>query len=288
MKTITEQFPPLALDYLVARINDFELSSLDAKHQFISELIQAHVIFNINFSSTFVFKRARKIDGDYYPESIQDFLWKIDGNAMAGRVNPEGFPVLYVADRAETAYREINIDSNIALLVELQIREGLACRVAPIGEIMLIQRGHGRFLKGKEAADFDAMLNACNPNHAKALLITDAFLFEQLTQDRDEYRISSYIAKSFFEKLPHLSAIAYPSVQHEGAVNIAIKTNHFWNSWSVVAARRQMVDHLACGYYETSQTEHVSGITRSGKVQWAKGEIDNLHSHRLSPPWHPS
>jgi len=39
MKTITEEFPPLALDYLVARINDFELSSLDAKHRFISELI---------------------------------------------------------------------------------------------------------------------------------------------------------------------------------------------------------------------------------------------------------
>lgn len=288
MKTITEQYPPLTLDYLVERINNYELSSLDAKHQFISELVQAHAVFNVKFSSSFVFKRARKIDVDYYPESIQDFLWKIDGNAMAGRVNPEGFPVLYVADRAETAYRETHIDGNIALLVELQIREGLSCPVAPIGEIMLIQRGHGRFLKGKEAADFDARLNACNPNHAKALLITDAFLYDQLTQDSDGYLISSYIAKSIFEKLPHLSAIAYPSMQHEGAVNFAIKTDHFWKSWSIVAARRQMVNHLACGYYNTSQTEHVSGITKSGKVQWAKGEIDNLHSRLLSPPWHPS
>lgn len=288
MKTITDQHPPLLLEYLVKKINSFSDSSLDAKHQFLTELIQAHAILSVNFSSTSVFRRARKIDVAYYPESIQDFLWRTDGHAIVGRVNPDGFPVLYVADRAETAYREIGIDGDVALLVELQIREGLSCPVAPIGEIMLTQRGHGRFLKGKDAADFDAMLNACNPNHAKALLITDAFLFEQLTRDRVGYQISSYIAKSIFDKIPHLSAIAYPSVQHEGAVNFAIKTNHFWNSWSVVAARRQKVDHLACGYYETSQTEHVSGITCGGDLQWAKGEIDNLYSHRLSPAWIPS
>ncbi|NDL62531.1 hypothetical protein [Acerihabitans arboris] len=131
------------------------------------------------------------------------------------------------------------------------------------------------------------MLNVCKPEEAKSLLITDAFLLECMIKDNDPYLISSFIAKSIFEKDKKISAVSYPSVRQYGAINFAIRTENFWKSWSVIAARRKQVNHLACGYYESSRTEHVTGVTRFGKLVWEKGAIDNNSSRPLEQPWHP-
>lgn len=288
MKTITEIYPPMPINDLLSRIERFEKSSLEEKFSLISELVNIHPILNQDFSGGRVFKRIRRISEDCYPEDTQDLLWRPDGIASVGRANPEGFPVLYIADRLDTALKETRINSDYVLLSELKVREGEACRVAPIGEMMHIQRTGEGYLTGSSAKVISDMINACDRKVAASLLITDSFLYDCLVKDDDDYLISSFVAKSIYDKNSDLSAIAYHSTRQYGAVNFAIRTDHFWNSWSIVAARKMHAQHLAYGYYETSQTEHVTGITRLGKLVWEKGFIEDNTSVRLDPPWFPS
>ncbi|CRM98895.1 RES domain protein [Pseudomonas sp. 34 E 7] len=287
MKTITGAYPPLPLKYLLSRINEFEEASLSLKHTIISELIDVHPILSVDFSKGSVFRRARKIEERDYPDSVQDLLWRQGGVASVGRANPEGYPILYVADRPETAFAETHIDGSFVLLSELQIREGCKCRIAPIGEMIRVQRSGRGFLSGHASSTINDMLNACSLNEAKSLLITDAFLFECLVKDDVPYSISSFVAKSVFEKNNQISAVAFPSVRQDGAINFAVKTEDFWKAWGVVGARRMYVRHLKCGFYETSLTEHVVEVTPQGKLIWERGAVEDDVAKHFVPVWHP-
>ncbi|UZE12971.1 RES family NAD+ phosphorylase [Pseudomonas sp. B21-053] len=287
MKTITGTYPPLPLKYLLCRINEFEGASLSLKHTIITELIDVHPILCVDFSKGSVFRRARKIGERDYPASVQDLLWRLDGVASVGRANPEGYPVLYVADRPETAFAETHIDGSFVLLSELQILENAKCRIAPIGEMSRVQRTGRGFLTGDASSTINDMLNACSLDEAKSLLIADAFLFDCLVNDEAPYSVSSFVAKSIFEKSGDVSAVAYPSVRKNGAVNFAVKTDDFWKFWGVVGARRMYVRHLACGYYETSSTEHVIGVAEHGRLIWEEGVVDDNVSKLFISPWHP-
>lgn len=287
MKTITGTYPPLPLKYLLSRINEFEGASLSLKHTIISELIDVHPTLSVDFSKGSVFRRARKIGERDYPDSVQDLLWRLGGVASVGRANPEGHPILYVADRPETAFAETHIDGSFVLLSELQIREGYKCRIAPIGEMIRVQRSGRGFLSGDASSTINDMLNACSLDEAKSLLITDAFLFECLVKDDAPYLISSFVAKSIFEKNNQISAVAFPSVQQDGAINFAIKTEDFWKAWGVIGARKMYVRHLSCGFYEASLTEHVVEVTLQGKLVWDRGIIEDDVAKRFVPVWHP-
>lgn len=287
MDTITDRFQPLPLGELISRIERFSAATLDEKHLFISDLVRVHPLLSLDFTAGSVFRRARRIEKDDYPSSVQDLLWRLGGVPSVGRANPEGFPVLYMADRPETAFSETHVYDETVLLSELRIRDDAECRVAPVGEMLQVQRTGRGFLTGDASYVINDMLNACDLEQARSLLITDAFLFECLVKDDDQYLVSSFVSKEIFEKNRKISAVAYPSVRQHGAINFAVRTDDFWGSWSVVAARRMRVRHLACGYYETTQTEHVIGVTDDGLLVWDKGTFEDNVARRFEPPWHP-
>lgn len=279
---ITEQFPPLPLEVLVDRIKNFETATTDDKHKLISDLVNVHPFLSADFSKGHVFRRARKILPDEYPSKVQDLLWNPNLSRI-GRVNPEGYSVLYVSDRIETTFSEIHVKDDYVLLSEIEIQEGKKCRIYPIGELIKIQRTGRGFLIGDNSSAVNDMLNACDRESSQSLLITDAFLLECLIKDDDKYLISSYTAKCIFEKNTNISAIAYPSVQQFGALNFAVKTDDFWKNCCVVAARRMKVKDLPLGFYKWSKTEHVNDIDPDGNLNWEKEDFDDLYSHRFTP-----
>ena len=133
-----------------------------------------------------------------------------------------------------------------------------------------VQRSGRGFLSGDASSTINDMLNACSLGVAKSLLITDAFLFKCLVKGDAPYSVSSFFAKSIFEKNNQISAVAFPCVQQDGAINFAIKTKDFWKVWGVIGARKMHVRHLRCGFYEISLTEHVVGLLL--KVSWCGAE----------------
>lgn len=286
-KTITEQFPPLPLEYITTTIRFFDKLSLKEKRDFITEVVKVHPFLNLNFSSNKIFRRARRISEDYFADRVQDLLWRENVPASPGRANPEGYSVLYVADRPETALMETGSQDDFVLISELKIRKDLNCRVMPIGELMRLQRAGRGMLTGDVSAEILKIINACNPDEMKSVLIADAFLFECLIKDDDNYLVSSFVAKSIFAKNNNIAAVVYPSVKQYGAVNFAIRTENFWDAWSIVGARRLHAKHLAYGYYDLSQAQHVTEITSEGKLVWGHEITEGNVGMVLDPPWHP-
>lgn len=169
------------------------------------------------------------------PKTVNEIIWRKDIPATLGGSNPAGFPVLYLADREDTALSEVRVTNCRVVIADFEILPDRKIQVVPIGELSLVQKkGRGDIL-GDGSKDINDMINACNPEEAKALLITDNFLFEYLTSADENYEISSYIAKCIFDKLPKISAIAYPSQRQRGAINFAVRIEkeQFWDNWGL-------------------------------------------------------
>lgn len=286
-KTVTEQFPPLPLGELISAIKRFDSDSLERQLEFISLLVSIHPILNIDWAGEWRYRRARKIGENEYPNKVQDLLWNPNGAPVAGRANPEGFSVLYLSDRPETALSEIRVEAATVLLTDIKIRSGEKINVSPVGEFMQIQRTGRGYLSGEVSSVIGDMLNACRPDEAKSLLITDAFLYDCLVSDDEGYKKSSWVAKCIFDKNESCSAIAYSSVRQIGAINFAVRTDSFWDTWGVSSARRLDVKHLALGYYDLSNIQHVSGITCGGELYWDKESHTTNSAFLLEPLWAP-
>lgn len=285
---LPKRFPPIPLAELLEGIASFTTADLATKQRFIDRVVAAHPILSVDWGPGWRFRRARKLnDGDALPESVDELIWRKDTIPLMQRANPEGFQVLYVADRQETAFSEVHAKASDVVLTDFSIREGLKARIAPIGEIFLIQRsGRGNLLQGNDATPIHQILNSEDGDDSKSIVIADAFLHNCLTEGFDEYRVSSYVAKAIFSKLPNVSVVSFPSSQQPGAVNFAIRGDRLWEQWGIIAVKMGRANHLAFGLYNYTNQGHVTGILASGKLQW--GEKDEGVTILLSPPWTPS
>lgn len=284
-QTITRAYSPLPLAKLIPAISRFPSAPLSEKQKLIQELVDIHPTVNLSWGPGWRFRRARCIKTDeHVPTGVDGIIWRKDGPVPEQRANPKGFQVLYLADRVNTALCEVDADAQLAVITEFEILPGRNIQVAPIGELSRIQRtGRGFLLPEPESSYVSKLLNTCAPDEAKSLLITDAFLFECLTNTDDDYSVSSYVAKCTFDKLPSVSTIAYPSRRLFGAINFAVRVEDFWKSWGVRAVRCGSATHLACGYYSYKNIKHVEGITENGLLRWCN-EIDAEESALLLDP----
>lgn len=288
-KTITDTYPPFPLDQLLVAIDNFKTSSTAEKHKLIKQLVTQHATLSVAWGSGWRFKRARLLKpSEAIPKTVDEIIWRKHIPAAIGRANPAGFPILYLADRLDTALSEVKVNNDRVIVSYFEILPEKNIRIVPIGEMALIQKkGRGDIL-GNSSQHIDTLLNACNPEEAKALLIADIFLFKCLTDADSDYEISSYVAKCIFDKLPDVSAIAYPSQRQMGATNFAVRTENFWESWGVRAVRCIDAMHLAYGYYNISNTRHVTGMTYIGEFVW-DDELDQVGSTvLLDPLWVPT
>lgn len=288
LPTITERFPPLPLKELSSAISNFQASPLSDQLALITRLVVQHPTLSLNWGPGHIYRRARVLKPEeVLPTNVDGFIWRKDVPATLMRANPEGFPVMYLADHPDTALKEVRATNSRVVLAEFEIQAGKQIRLAPIGEMMKIQRTGRGYLSGDASSTLNDFLNACEPDSARSLLITDSFLFDCLAK-QDNYQISSHVAKCIFDKDPAISVISYPSYVQHGAMNFAVRTEAFWESWGVRAVRCVHAKHLAQGYYGYSQIRHVSGITVRGNLVWSD-EVENLNaSLHLEPLWFPT
>ena len=265
---ITERFPPLPLDDVVARIRQFPTADLATRAETIRAFVTAHPIICYDWGGDWRYLRARGIETGQIPDNVSDLIWRADSSAQLGRANPAGFTVLYLADRRDTALSEIRLSEGEVVLTEFRILAKRAARVAPIGEMSTIQRTGRGFLAGTETAIVNDLINACALGAARSMLIIDAFLLSCLANLDDDYSLSSSVALAVFEKLPDLAAVVFPSRQQPGAVNFAIRQDAVWRDWGIVSVQAGHARHLAMGYYEMSSVRHVTGITNAGDLMW--------------------
>lgn len=99
--------------------------------------------------------------------------------------------------------------------------------VAPIGEMIQIQRTERGFLAGDASQHINDMISACEREAARAMLITDASLFRVLTGTDGDYEESSMVALAIYDKLPELTAVAFPSRRQFGGLSFAVRIDRF-------------------------------------------------------------
>lgn len=238
------------------------------KTDLISRLVAVHPTLNLRWGQTWSYRRARSLNCGEVPATVDEVIWRKGVPAALGRANPAGFQVIYLADRRDTALTEIRCTDGDVVVADFEIKPGRTIHLCPIGELAQIQRTGRGFLSGDASSSLSAMLNACNPDEARSLCITDAFLLECVS-GQDDYNVSSHVARSIFDKLPHVAGVAYPSRRQFGAINFAVRVDNFWNDWGLRSVRRGRATHLACGYYQLTDVLNVTGIRRSGNFDWS-------------------
>ena len=287
--TITERHPPLPLAETVDLIRRFGALRGGAQEAIIRRFVEVHPVLCYDWGGGWRYRRARTLQPGERPGNVSELIWRADVPARLGRANPAGFRVLYLADRRDTALSEVRVSDDHVAITEFTVRPGQSLRVAPVGELTQVQRTGRGFLAGDASSAINDMINACGPEAGRSMLITDAFLLECLTNRDDDYALSSKVASAIFEKLPDISAVAYPSRRHLGAMNFAVRVDRVWDSWGIISVRRGQAAHLAMGHYALSDVRHVTGIYTDGELQWDETPHNDADSAiQLDPPWWPS
>lgn len=286
--TITRAHPPLPLGELTDLIKDFHGAATSRKQETIRRLVAAHPILNLKWGPEWRYRRARLLRDDEVPETVDEVIWRKGVPASLGRANPAGFQVLYLADRVETALSEVRAVDQSAMIAEFVILPGRQIHLAPIGELARIQRTGRGYLSGSASSGINDLLNACDLDEAKSLLITDAFLFECLTNPDDDYELSSSVVMAIYDKNPAISAVAYASRRQLGAINFAVRIERFWEDWGLISVRRGRATHLALGYYRFDDIRHADGIMKSGRLVWNDEPQVEQSVALLDPPWTPA
>jgi hypothetical protein len=276
----------IPLAEVVEHIRAFETAPVEAQIDTIRTLVRSHKILSLEWGQGWRYRRARILEPDQMVDHVDDLIWRKDMPAKIGRANAVGFGVLYLGDRRDTALSEVGAVDDDVVVSEFVIRPDRSTRVAPLGEMIQVQRTGRGFLAGNVSDEITKMMNAMEPSAAKAVLITDAFLLDVLTKADDDYTLSSAVAMAIYEKLPAVAAIAFPSRRQYGALNFAVRIEGFWGSWGVVAAQHAHARHLALGFYNVADARDVTGIYNDGTLKWSE-VVDPTPTGvmKLDPPW---
>ena len=274
-------------DRLARMIRRFPGFDLTHQQTILRLLVDIHPTLSGHWGGKWTYRRVRKLDPGYVPKHTDEVIWRKGVPAPLMRANPPGFSLLYLGDRMETAFREARVENDPVALTTFQILHGQTARVATVGEHLWLNRQGRGYLLCQEpplAEHFIEMQNACDPEEARSLLMTDSFLLECLTNREGNYEISSAVAKAMFDKIPEISAIAFPSVRQAGAVNFAVRVENFFDHWGIHAVRLGRAVHLAQGFYRFTDDQHVRHICKDGKLTWHDSASGACH---FFEPWVP-
>ncbi|WP_338446279.1 RES family NAD+ phosphorylase [Pelagerythrobacter marensis] len=285
---LTDRFPPVPTEELVRLIAEFDAADEDARAATIAHLVAHHPIIAHDWGQAARYRRARVLDPGDSVDTVEELIWRKGQRQAPGRANPEGFAVLYLADRRDTALSEVRADDDDVVLSDFSIRPGQSVQVAPIGEWIQAYRTGTAFLAPQDALKLTDSLAACPPQEARAILMADAFLLDCLTSRDDDYVTSSQVALALFGRHPTIDAIAYPSRRHLGGVCFAVRTERVWKKWGLFSARRSRARHLAMGMYDLDRVLHVSGVTPEGRLHWSAEHDPRPNTAvQLDPLWIP-
>ena len=284
--TLTDTYPPLPLHELTGIIAAFPQMTILEKKRVIERLVRVHPTLNFDWGPGRKYRRCRKLSSEELPLHVDELIWQKATPAKLGRANPEGYQVLYLADRRDTALAEARVNSDSVVIAEFVIQKEKNVRVAPIGELAQVQRTGRGFLAGEQSKAISELLKASSFENATSLLITDAFLRDCLV-GHDDYDLSSHVALSIFSKHPEIAVVAYSSRRQSGAINFAVGVDRFWEAWALCSVSFGHASHLAMGYFSMATSKAVTGVSQDGRLTWEDLPPPNT-TMLLDPPYTPT
>ena len=190
-----------------------------------------------------------------------------------GRLNEAGHPLLYASVNQFTVLEEIGAKTGDHVhMIAYGFKPDEKLRVGIVGEITQVHRW-GRSLSSESLSqELNRILNGLEFEAGKSLVFTDALL-TSILRDRNasdsDYLRSRILARLLFAKLEGIEAMIYPSVAHEGAMNLAI-TPHAADSklqigTTFVVHVGQKYDY---GLYDFKVVRRAKGQHGDGTIDW--------------------
>lgn len=273
MTCITKMYPPLNLDEIVEIVTNFSDYNIKKKIEVITKIVSIHPLLNFPTNNdNRDFYRARVSRDGSFPFSYTGLLWNHSAPAQRARLNVDGDAILYVANQANAAFREIDAVDDFVIMSILKVQPGKNVTFLPLGTLANIMRSNAAHLDFSEelVAQTRKKILECPLPEMQSLLIADEFLYNCIMEDDNNYTISSKTANLIFNKYPAIDAIAYPSKKLRSATNYAIKTNTFWDKWEIGSACSLNVKHLALGHFLHSNYRNVESIDDNGAMNWER------------------
>lgn len=215
---------------MTQRLNDMDPDDIDAEEadKCVSSLMYYHFILPRGFSSesNFLLWRARKneVKDELFTKTSQ-LGCPPRGEGGQQRFNGPDSPLLYASLTPSTVFAESRlVPTDRFHLTSYKFRQGQTLLAASLGDIDNIRRTSKTLIENQSYVDaYKWVLDRLEHDVRWSVYLVDAF-FADWMQRRGErhYTLTSAIAK---EVLAHeqCQALVYPSVEHKGGVNFAVK-----------------------------------------------------------------
>lgn len=236
---LTTQHAPLPLDVLLELRDSLTVGTAvnPRLETALRGLVQAHPLLNYTWESGHTFWRGRLRNPSERHTTLKDMLWPPTDRAGLGRSNLVGEPILYLSDHLSTAVTELSDDRGEPMqFIALEIRHTETMRFVPIGEMSeIVATGRSLVTPDPERAKIIlGVLDACPPQDARRLILTDRLIFDAYSAP-GRHEAASIIANEMRRKLPESDGVMYQSTKKAGALNIAMRPSSFLSKCHVVA-----------------------------------------------------
>tara|TARA_R110002020_G_scaffold40554_16_gene119870 strand:+ start:4905 stop:5807 length:903 start_codon:yes stop_codon:yes gene_type:complete len=288
LPTLTEQSPPPPWADAHSLISEYNDASIDRRIEIIEQCVEWWAPTSVQWGQNWEYCRACNYLGLELPTNVSDLIWPPEQLARQGRANAAGNSIMYVSDREGTALSEVEHKSGLAVVSRYRIRNPGGIRLIPLGEITAIQRsGHGPFLQDQSHV-ISGMLRACHREDALTLILIDSFLADLMAKHDINYLETVALVNAVYNKCPNAVGIGYPSVMCRGGMNIALKTDGFWDDWNLTMVTACEYESPGYAIHRPMTRQNVKGITNSGDLRWDGPETNLWLAAELNPPFIPN
>lgn len=239
----------------------------------LSFLLDYYQVINYEMKYDRALWRARRCPTDTGFERVGELNHPPSKHTVAGRLNEENVPVLYLSANLMSTFEEIGASQGDFLHVaafEQLPNELLRC--AMIGEITHVHRWGSGLTSEMVGQLINKQLNQMPHDFGKSFVFTDAFL-SSILKDRSarhtQYLHSRTLASLLFERNPGIDAIAYSGVASEASRNYAIKPMAAERTLQISASFViKIIKKYKFGMYDFDVLRNAQGVESDGRIIW--------------------
>ena len=180
------------------------------------------------------FFRGRRINSSDLLENVSEITYRPPASVHDyGRCHSPGTSMLYSSSNMDTVLAELAPEIGDRVIVGMAtIKNAHELMISAIGEIDYSRRYRRPVIGNQEAFHtLDRLLSSIREENSARhtrILVTDAFfadLFAQAARKQYEYRATAVLSKLILSS--GIDGFGYPSVEHRGGVNYAIRPEKF-------------------------------------------------------------
>jgi hypothetical protein len=239
----------------------------------LSQVLEFYGLINFHFHYDQALWRGVKCESERGFANIHRVGHPPPHLSKNGRLNEAGHPVLYTSISQFAVLEEIGARAgDFVQVVAYWFDPRARLRSCIVGEVTQVSRWGRALLSEELGRELNRIMNEMNFDVGRSFVFTDSLLASILrdphASDADYVR-SRILARLLFGKVDALDSIIYPSVAHEGAMNVAIAPRAAQAKLKVASTFVVYVKKkYDFGIYDYEIVRRAAGHQADGAIDW--------------------